>query len=54
MTSTAKSEPEAPAEPADTVPELNPWRQVGWIFRDGACVAIERRGAELRSGTSVD
>jgi hypothetical protein len=54
MTRTTKSEPEAPAEPVEPLPELNPWRTVGWIFRDGACVAIERRGAELRSGTSVD
>ena len=30
-----------------TLPDLNPWRQVGWIFRDGDCVAIERHGAEL-------
>jgi hypothetical protein len=31
-----------------TVPDINPWTQVGWIFRDGDCVAIERHGAELR------
>jgi hypothetical protein len=31
-----------------TLPDLNPWTQVGWIFRDGECVAIERRGADLR------
>jgi hypothetical protein len=30
-----------------TLPDLNPWTQVGWIFRDGDCVAIERHGAEL-------
>jgi hypothetical protein len=30
-----------------SVPDLNPWIQVGWIFRDGDCVAIERHGAEL-------
>ena len=30
-----------------TLPDLNPWTQVGWIFRGGDCVAIERHGAEL-------
>ncbi len=30
-----------------TLPDLNPCTQVGWIFRDGDCVAIERHGAEL-------
>ena len=30
-----------------TLPDLNPWTQVGWIFRDGDCVAIERHDAEL-------
>jgi hypothetical protein len=30
-----------------TLPDLNPWTQVGWIFRDGDCVAIERHGAEF-------
>jgi hypothetical protein len=28
------------------LPDLNPWRQVGWIFRDGDCVAIERDGGD--------
>jgi hypothetical protein len=31
------------------LPDLNPWREVGWIFRDGECVAIERHGQALRS-----
>jgi len=34
---------------ADEVPELNPWRQIGWIFRDGNCIAIERQGDETRA-----
>ena len=34
---------------ADDVPELNPWRQIGWIFRDGNCIAIERQGNETRA-----
>ena len=28
--------------------DLNPWRQVGWIFKDGEAVAIERLGDESR------
>jgi hypothetical protein len=28
--------------------ELNPWREVGWIFKDGEAVAIERLGDESR------
>jgi hypothetical protein len=31
-----------------TLPDLNPCTQVGWIFRDGDCIAIERHGAELQ------
>ena len=54
MTRTTESEPEATAETAESLPELNPWREVGWIFRDGACVAIERQGAEPRSRVSAD
>jgi hypothetical protein len=34
---------------ADELPELNPWRQIGWIFRDGDCIAIERQGEETRA-----
>ena len=30
------------------LPDLKPWREAGWIFRDGGCVAIERRGDETR------
>jgi hypothetical protein len=28
------------------VPELRPWREVGWIFTDGDPVAVERRRGE--------
>jgi hypothetical protein len=38
----------------DALPELKPWREVGWIFRDGGCVAIERRGEVTRARTLVD
>ena len=40
-TEQASGEEDAP------LPDLNPWSQVGWIFRDGDCVAIERHGEEL-------
>jgi hypothetical protein len=30
------------------LPDLKPWREAGWIFRDGGCVAIERHGDETR------
>jgi hypothetical protein len=33
---------------AEAPPDLKPWREVGWIFRDGSCIAIERRGEEVR------
>jgi hypothetical protein len=35
-------------EEPSPVPDLNPWREVGWIFRDGEAVAIERLGDESR------
>jgi hypothetical protein len=43
----ADTQPPASDEEGESVPDLNPWTQVGWIFRDGDCVAIERHGAEL-------
>jgi hypothetical protein len=42
------------AEAAEALPELNPWREVGWIFRDGDCIAIERQGDEIRSRVLAD
>ena len=33
---------------AESLPELKPWREVGWIFKDGEAVAIERQGDEAR------
>jgi hypothetical protein len=35
------------------VPELTPWREVGWIFRDGEVIAIERQGTQTRMRTSA-
>ena len=28
--------------------EIHPWREVGWIFKDGQVVVIERQGGETR------
>ncbi len=39
---------------AEALPDLDPWREVGWIFRDGNCIAIERRGAEVRHRVLAD
>jgi hypothetical protein len=38
------------AEQAEDLPEIRPWCQAGWVFRDGDARAIERRvaGAEVR------
>jgi hypothetical protein len=46
-----RSEDERHAVTAGTteaLPDLDPWREVGWIFRDDSCIAIERRGGEVR------
>jgi len=39
---------------AEALPELKPWREAGWIFRDGDCIAIERKGEETRERVLVD
>ena len=39
---------------AEALPELVVWREMGWIFRDGGCVAIERRCDETRLRTLGD
>jgi hypothetical protein len=33
----------------ESIHEIRPWREVGWIFRDGATYAIERQGERTRS-----
>ena len=33
----------------ESIPEIRPWREVGWIFRDGDAYAIERQGEETRT-----
>jgi hypothetical protein len=32
------------ANHGEAIPEIRPWRQVGWIFNDGDALAIERQG----------
>jgi hypothetical protein len=34
---------------AEAIPEARPWREAGWIFRDGCAVAIERQGERTRA-----
>lgn len=36
-------------EHTDAIPEIRPWREVGWIFRDGGALAIERQGDRIRT-----
>lgn len=31
------------------LPDLQPWREVGWIFRDGETIVIERRDDDTRA-----
>jgi hypothetical protein len=45
---------EADAVEREALPDLKPWREVGWIFRDGGCVAIERQGDETRAREMAD
>ena len=39
-------------EPSDAIPEIRPWREIGWIFRDGDALAIERQGDRIRTRTA--
>ena len=36
------------------LPDLQPWREVGWFFRDGGYVAIERQGDDTGTQVLVD
>ena len=36
-------------EPSDAIPEIRPWREVGWIFSDDGAIAIERQGERIRT-----
>jgi hypothetical protein len=49
-----REQSEADAAERQPLPDLKPWREAGWIFRDGGCVAIERRGEATRARELVD
>jgi hypothetical protein len=36
------------AQQAEPIPDMRPWLEVGWIFRDGDAQAIERQGNRTR------
>ena len=36
-------------ELAEVIPDMRPWREAGWIFRDGSALAIERQGEATRA-----
>ena len=38
----------------EALPELNPCRQVGWLFHDDGCVAIARQGEGMRPDAVLD
>jgi hypothetical protein len=44
--------PEHGSDPAAGIPEIRPWREVGWIFKDGDALAIERQGELTRARTA--
>ena len=50
----SRREEPVPVESAGSLPELKPWREAGWIFRDGDCIAIERQGDETRVRIPAD
>jgi hypothetical protein len=50
----SKSDAVVTAEHSGSLRELKPWREVGWIFKDGESVAIERHGEEVRVRMLVD
>jgi hypothetical protein len=33
--------------------EFKPWREVGWIFKDGQVCVIERHGGEIRARSTL-
>jgi hypothetical protein len=41
-------------EDGGILPDLKPWREVGWIFRDGETIAIERCDEHTRVRPMTD
>jgi hypothetical protein len=52
--STATRDATSISKHEEPLPELNPWREVGWIFKDGEGIVIERQGDEIRHRTVAD
>jgi hypothetical protein len=44
-----EKEQRATTATVEPLPELRPWREVGWIFRDGSSIVIERKGEQTRA-----
>jgi hypothetical protein len=36
-------------EDLESLRDIRPWRQVGWIFKDGDALATERQGERIRA-----
>jgi hypothetical protein len=41
-------------EPDGALSEFAPWRQAGWIFRDGDSIALDRQGDQPRARVLAD
>jgi hypothetical protein len=33
---------------SDPIPEFKPWRELGWVFKDGEAVVNDRKGSDAR------
>jgi hypothetical protein len=49
----ARPDPRVPSDLPE-LPDLNPLRAAGWIFRGGACIEIERQSEEVRTRVLAD
>jgi hypothetical protein len=43
---------EMDVQPAESTEPMH-WREVGWVFRQGQCIAIEGMGPEVRARIEV-
>ncbi len=49
MSTRIEERPAHGLDQGESIPEMRPWREVGWIFKDGGALAIERRGDNTRA-----
>ncbi len=49
-----KKDPEGTTKIAESLHELEPGREVGWFFKDGEAVAIERQEGTARDDELTD